>query len=286
MVSLFRRPGEDLQIEIDKTVVQPGEELGTRVTVVPKGDFQARQGMVEQICTETYVQLISSQYGQHYHRKTQVLSRAGGAFMEDVTVHAGLPHSGGMRLVVPADALPTLTGERVNKIEPGISWAVAAYLDVARARDIRQSQEITVVRPAASDDWAPRPASAESRHSQCVLRLDLTSGGARSENVVAGSLSAEMLHNVGVSEVRVELVRIEKFGNVERSHTVDTVVVEPEGSLTAGQAREWSFRLTVGRVRAPTLKTDKSSVRWLVKGILARRMRPDLRVEREINVDF
>lgn len=143
-----------------------------------------------------------------------------------------------------------------------------------------------MVRPAASEDWAPRPASAESRHRECVLRLDLTSGGARSGDVVAGSLSAEMLQTVGVSEVRVELVRIEKFGNVERSHMVDTVVVEPEGSLTAGQAREWSFRLTVGRVRAPTLKTDKSSVRWLVKAILARRMRPDLRGEREINVDF
>ena len=141
-------------------------------------------------------------------------------------------------------------------------------------------------RPAALDEWAPRPASAESRHSQCVLTLALVSGDAHSGDSLAGNLSAEMLQNVGVSEVRVELVRIEKFGNVERSHTVDIVVVEREGSLTAGQTREWSFRLTVGKVNAPTLKTDESSVRWLVKGILARRMRPDLRVEREINVDF
>ena len=57
-----------------------------------------------------------------------------------------------------------------------------------------------------------------------------------------------MLQDVGVSEVRVELVRIEKFGNVQRDHTADRVVLEPEGSLPAGQMREWSFRMNVGKV--------------------------------------
>ena len=127
---------------------------------------------------------------------------------------------------------------------------------------------------------------AESGHGQCVLTLELSSGDARSGDRLAGSLRAEMLQDVGVSEVRVELVRIEKFGNVQRDHTVDRVVLEPEGSLPAGQMRGWRFRLNVGKVSAPTLKTDKSSVRWLVKGVLSRRMRRDLRVEREIDVDF
>ena len=48
--------------------------------------------------------------------------------------------------------------------------------------------------------------------------------------VGAGSLRAEMLPDLGVSEVRVELVRIEKFGNVQRDHTVDRMVLEPEAS--------------------------------------------------------
>ena len=155
MLSIFRRPGADLQIEVDKTVVQVGEDLRARVTLVPKTDFNVRQGKVELICTETYVQRTSSQYGQYYRRKTQVLSRTGGSFMESGTVRAGLPHSGSVRLVVPA-----------------------------------------------------------------------------------------------------------------------------------GETREWRFLMNVGNVTAPSLKTEKSSVRWLVKGVLSRRMRPDLRVEREIGVDF
>ena len=48
---------------------------------------------------------------------------------------------------MPAGALPTLTGVSVNKIDPGISWAVAASLDVAKSRDIQHSQEVTVFRP-------------------------------------------------------------------------------------------------------------------------------------------
>ena len=286
MLSLFRRPGADLQIDVDKTVVQVGDEVRARVTLVPKQDFDVRQGKVELICTETYVQMTSSQYGQHYHRRTRSLSLEGGSFMEGGTVRAGLPHSGSVRLVVPAGALPTLTGATVSKIDPGISWAVIASLDVAKARDIQHSQEVTVDPPAAPEDRQHRPVTAESRHRQCVLTLGLSSGDARSGDRLAGSLRAEMLQDVGVSEVRVELVRIEKFGNVQRDHTADRVVLEPEGSLPAGQIREWSFRLNVGKVTAPTLKTDKSSVRWLVKGVLSRRMRPDLRVEREIGVEF
>ena len=231
MLSLFRRPGADLQIDVDKTVVQVGDEVRARVTLVPKQDVDVRQGKVELICTETYVQMTSSQYGQHYHRRARTLSREGGSFMEGGTVRAGLPYYGDVTLAVPADALPTLTGVSVNKIDPGISWAVAASLDVAKSRDIQHSQEVTVVRPPGPGDSSPRPAFAESRHGQCVLTLELSSGDARSGDRLAGSLRAEMLQDVGVSEVRAELVRIEKFGKVQQDHTMDSAVLEPEGSV-------------------------------------------------------
>ena len=95
-----------------------------------------------------------------------------------------------------------------------------------------------------------------------------------------------MLDEVTTSEVRVELVRVEKFGNESQDHTVDVVTLERDETLRSGQPREWDFQLDVGHVTVPSLKTEKSSVRWLVKGILDRKMRRDLRVEQEINVDF
>ena len=97
---------------------------------------------------------------------------------------------------------------------------------------------------------------------------------------------AEMLEDVDASEVRVELVRIEKFGNESQDHRVDVVTLERDETLKSGETREWAFQLDVGHIAVPTLETEKSSVKWLVKGILDRRRRRDLRVEQEISVDF
>ena len=82
------------------------------------------------------------------------------------------------------------------------------------------------------------------------------------------------------------MVRVEKFGNEAQDHSIDKVSLGRDATLQSGQTREWRFQLDVGHVGVPSLKTDKSSVTWLVKGILDRRMRRDLRVEQEISVDF
>ena len=64
------------------------------------------------------------------------------------------------------------------------------------------------------------------------------------------------------------LVRSEKFGNVEKNKTVDEVTFDRDVSLRPGHLREWRFKLDIGQVGLPSLKTDKSSVRWLVKGVV------------------
>ena len=286
MLSRFRRPDADLRVQVDKTELHAGGELEACVSLIPKADFHVRHGKAELICTETYVQRVSTQYGHQYHKRTQTLSRVEETFTENGNLRKGVTYSTDVRLVVPPDALPTVSGASVRSIQPGISWAVTASLDVANARDIQRSQEVTIVKPAALDDARPRPVVAESEHRQCVLTLTLSSADARSGDAVEGSLRARMLQDVTASEFRVELVRVEKFGNEGQDHSVDSVTLEQEASLRSGRTREWRFRLDLGQVDVPSLKTEKSSVRWLVKGVLDRRMRSDLRVEQEIGVDF
>ena len=286
MLSRFRRPGADLRVHVNKTVLNPGDELEARVSLAPKAGFHVRHGKVELVCTETYVQMVSGQYGPSYDKRTQKRTFADETFMDNGTIRKGVPYSTDFRLVVPSDALPTLSGTQVQSIQPGIVWAVAASLDVANARDLDQSQEVTVVSPPALNGAQSGPVVAESRHRQCVLVLTLSQGDARSGDRVDGSLRAEMLQDVSVSEVRVELVRVEKFGNEAHDHTVDQVTVTQDVSLKSGRTLQDRFQLDVGQVDVPSLKTEKSSVRWLVKGILSRRMQPDLRVEQEISVDF
>ena len=284
--SEFGRPNADLNIRLDKTALQAGDELKARVELVPKEDFHVRLGKVELVCVETNVQTVRSQYGVSYHKKTHTRSIAEEAFMENRIVRRLAGASTDVRFVLPPDALPTLEGTAVNKIQPGITWEVRASLDVTRARDMRQIQEVTVVRTPAPDDTPPRPVVSEERHRQCALTLDLSRSEARSGDRLDGSLRAVMLEDVDAAEVRVEMVRVEKFGNEAQDHSIDKVSLGRDATLQSGQTREWRFQLDVGHVGVPSLKTDKSSVTWLVKGILDRRMRRDLRVEQEISVDF
>ena len=289
MLSRFRRPKADLQVDPDKGTAMPGDEVGARVTLSPDADFHIRSGSVALVCVETYVQKISNQYGTSYHKKTNVLSRQEESFAGSGVIRKGTEYSTEVAFTLPDDALPTLRGAVVQKIEPGISWEVSASLDVANARDLSASREIEVPAQPASAT-SPRPSVAEVQHNQGMLTLRLDSAQARSGDTLAGSFSARMIRDVSVQEIRVDLVRAEKFGNDEKEHPIDSVTLSQAAMLTpdadSQKSLEWDFQLSVGRVELPSLKTEKSSVRWLVKGVLSRAMRTDLRVEQEVAVDI
>ena len=283
---ILRRPDVDVQISVNKSDFHAGDKLDARVALLPNGDYRVRNGRVELVCTETWVQRIDSQYGPSYHRKTEVLSSQGETFLEEQTVRNGLPYSADLKVAVPRDALPTLRGELVQKIEPGIAWAVKVDMDVAMARDIKESQAITVAPTPAPRGGRPVPTVAESTRGGCPLKLELSQSEARSGDRVDGTLRAVPQGDVTASEARVELVREEKFGNTANNQVVDQVTFERDLSLQSGETRDWSFSLEVGRVAMPSLKTEKSSVRWLVRGVLDRSLRTDPKVEQDIAVAF
>ena len=284
--SEFGRPKADLNIRVSRGTLEPGDELDARVELLPREDFHVRLGKVELVRLETYIQTVRHQYGVSYHKRTHAGVVASETFMENQIVRRLGGSSDRASFVLPQDAIPTLSGSIFQKIQPGITWEIRALLDVTRARDMRYSQELTVVGPPVSDDRSPLQVATENRHRQCNLTLDLSRSEARSGDRIDGVLRVEMLDDVEVTEVRVELVRVEKFGNEGQDHVVDKAVFERDATLRSGDGHEWRFDLDVGSVKVPSLEAEKSSVTWLVKGILDRRMRRDLRVEREISVSF
>ena len=281
--SRFRRPNAELRVEVNKSVIEPGDEIEARVSLIPKGNFHVREGKVELVMLDTYVQRIQNQYGASYHKRTNDEVVASAPLMDDSKVRRGVARSSDFRFTVPEDALPTLNGATHRKIDPGIAWAVKVSLDVANARDLNEVGTF-IVRPSAPDDEPASPASVERRHRQCVLTLELSRDRARSGDSISGVLRAEMLRDVKVEDVRVELARIEKFGDEDNEITVDQVMVTEDVSLPAERTLEANFDLEVGQVGVPSLKTEKSEVRWVVKGILSRNLQTDLRVETEIPV--
>ena len=284
--SEFGRPKADLDIRLNKASLRAGEELDARVELMPREDFHVRLGKVELVSVETCVQVVRSQHGVSYHEKKHNSSVAEETFMENRTVRKMAGASTNVRFTLPQDALPTLNATPVNKILPGISWEIKASLDVSRARDLSEAHEIVVARPLERDQVAPEAVVEEAEHGQCNLVLSLLQSEARSDSRLDGSLRAKMSSDMNPSEVRVELVRVEKFGNEAQDHIVSNTVLEQGPTLKSGQTREWRFQLDVGQVNVPSLRAENASVRWLVKGIFNLRMRRDLRVEREIHVDF
>ena len=192
--SEFGRPKADLNIQISETTLHPGAaEFEARVELVPRDPETLHVrllGKVELVCLETCVQTTRSQYGVHYSKRTHTRSLTEETIMEDRIIRRGGGLSTDVSLALPPDALPTLSGTPVEKIQPGIAWAVTAFLDVTKARDMRQSEEFTVVRLPELDASQPNPTVAESRHRQSALTLSLSRSDARSGDRVDGTLSS------------------------------------------------------------------------------------------------
>ena len=284
--SEFGRPKADLNIRVSGDILQPGDEVEARVELLPREDFHVRIGKVELVQLEDYVQTVRHQYGVSYHKRTHAGVIASETFMENQIVRRLGGSSSYAKFALPQDAIPTLRGSVFQKIEPGISWEIRALLDVTRARDIRRVETFEVARPLADEDAPHRPVAAAAERGQRTLTLDVSQGEARSGDTLSGALGAEIRRDVDTAEVRVELVRVEKFGNEGQDHVVGRAVLDRDVTLRSGEAREWNFDLDVGQVNVPSLKAEKSSVTWLLRGTLDRRMRRDLRVEQEISVGF
>lgn len=293
MLSGFRRPAADFRVELGATTLEPGDELNIRVSLIPREDFHVRRGRVEIECVETYVDDIRTRqtvttYGSRTRRYegTSVLSRYEDVFTDAGVMRRGLSYSFDVDWRVPLNAPPSARGVRVDSIDVGIAWTVTTHLDVADAGDFHDTQEISVVAPRAIGNAPSSPLVAQNADDRCALTLTLPRRNARSHDTVEGVLRAEISQDMGVSEIRAELIRVEAFGLfVGKDYREGLVKVDGSLSLRSGETREWRFQLNTGQVDAPSLRTDNSVVTWLVKCVLARRLRFDARIEREIWVD-
>ena len=304
----------DLEVKLSSGTVQPGGELDVVVDVFPKKSFQIRQAKVELNCLVTYVDWQTKRYVRadrfgyrgsgisilgirvvsfgrdsrsgRYRPLTHRTTVAEETFMHEGHLSQQTPQSATVRLTVPRDVLPTLTGAPFHGMSPGISWKVRAVLDMPKAADAKKDQDIVVVKPPSLDAPRALPAAAESKSRKCVLVLSASSTDVRSQSTIEGTLQVRALKDVNASSVVVQLVRVEEFGDAKQTVEASKLVLERNSMLSAGQTREWPFRLDVGQVAVPTLQAFKSSVEWRLEGKLDMSRRRDPVVRQEMNVDL
>ena len=288
MLSRFRRPAADFRVELGETTLKPGDELNVQVSLIPRDGFQVRRGTVVIECIESYVELSpgmnTGRYGQGTQRLkgTRTLYREEDVIIDDGRMRRGLPFYADFDWVVPPDAFPTAIGESREVFDVGIAWTVTTSLDVAGARDFYDQQQIVVGSPPAVEDERSGMLAREVADDESALTLTLAKGRYSSWEVIEGTLRAEVLQDLEVTEVRAELIRVEAFGYQGEDYYEDTMTVDTDLELRRGETREWRFQLKIGQVNAPSLRTDNSSVVWLIRCVLARRMRFDTFIEQEI----
>jgi hypothetical protein len=201
-------------------------------------------------------------------------------FLERGAIPADTPSEYRLSVEIPAGS----PGSGEGKITR-VRWKVQATLARDRARDISEEVAVEVLSP---DDpsWVPPAEEIESR-GDCDLSFRIEKRAFGAGEPIEGMLVLTPSAECHVGEVRVELERHENvprgLGNeahVRESHAIVAGALD----LTSGAPLEYPFRLEVPPDPVPTLRTDQSTVTWLLKGVGARSMRRDYSVTQEVLV--
>jgi hypothetical protein len=284
-------PKADLQVELDRTTVLPGERVQATVRLLGgRRDLEIQEGRVELVFENEYtyrtkssststsgsstITSSSTSYATATDRRTVDAAH----FLEEGTVAADAPFDATVSLAVPATAPPSGEG-KITKVR----WKVVATLARPHARDVHGEATLTVLSQPGEEPDAPEVETRDDL--ELSFRLDREHYGPG--DTIHGTLVATPLQGCKASEVRVELVRFENVprdeGNTEHVKEGEAILEGGVG-LSMGAPREWPFQLQLPAAPVPSLRTQQSSVTWLLKGVGSRRLRRDYQVTQPIDV--
>ena len=278
----------EMQVGVDRAACRPGETVTATITVHAKRDFEIEEGRAELVYENEYryrTRVHTSKGGSSTQTRTdtQKIVHATQQFHEGGSLPSGTSNQYTVSFRLPEDAIPTCDGE-ITKVR----WRVEAILGVERSLDPDQHAPFAVL--SARDlyaDLAQRAPDVDN-HGDCELDLRLQGGRhVRPGDTLRGTLVVAPHEELDPKEIRIELVRHEHVprdqGNTE-SKVEAKAVLGGGSALTARIPREFPFELVVPEGASPCVQTDNSTLRWLLRGVVARRMRSDYNISVDLNV--
>jgi hypothetical protein len=166
-----------------------------------------------------------------------------------------------------------------------VRWKVRGVLARRKARDAIGEAALTVLSPP--ERYAARAAGRPGIDADdCPLELRLAPGPhVRAGETLSGTLGVAPQAPLQLQQVRLELLREEAVplgvGNEESAVEAAVVVAE---DTDLGVRTEYAFEVTAPAGLCPCLETAESTVRWWLRGVLARRLRGDYTIRQELNV--
>ena len=260
----FKGKKPDLTVTTDPEQPLPGDEVRVRVLVEGELDDKAQGGRAGLRCVNEYLKREYDRQDEEWdevwrsvelHSDAQDLPLQPGEHEFTFTVPEGLP---------PASP-------------KAVTWEAFAAIDRRRGLDATGSAPLAVrlpAPPAAESERRPVPADEDG------VAFDDLPGAVREGEALYGTLSVTPPDDMKTTGVRVELARVVTYSadghQIVRRETVAEVEVGGGQELASGQTQTFPFTLPVPAGLGPTARAPHTVVEWVVKGIVARRLRDDL----------
>jgi hypothetical protein len=266
ILSWFRRPTAEIEIETTGGSSRPGGTIDVQVTIRSNSGEKIKTGQVELACTEQSWQKESaSDSGQGRLQSNQVLPKPlVQSFIADSEVKSGEPLARYARFQVPTDAPPTVHGAIAQ-----VSWEVTANVEFDTGKTVTKSREVTVLTPPVA---VPRRSAAdlteEATFSGCTLAMVLVNDVVGAGGYLEGELRTRMNVTDQAKDIRMELISIETAGDRQTESIRERLSLESNVQLTVNRPYVWAFSLPVPERTLPTVKIGKTSVSWLLKAVV------------------
>jgi hypothetical protein len=297
MLGLFGGGKARVMLTLDRSVATDaersspyflGETVHASVTVASEKEVKIREGRIALVCQEEY---------QFKHREASSGSRgrsttsiatswaksereaARQVFLGETSIPAGAQQTFKFDLPIPVDAPPTARGEIVR-----VKWVVKATLDRPMTGDIEERIDLPVLAGASGTFVQPLQSSVSSEPDEAELGFSLPGRQWVIGETITGQLQVGPKKEFDVTDIRVELVRRERVPRELGNQFEATTPVKISGGrrLTPGQTVALPFSIAIPPSVPASLRTPNAAVGWLLRGVLARRLRKDTVAEEEI----
>jgi hypothetical protein len=276
----------DVEVTTDRRAYMPGDTVQARIAIRAGKGLDIEEARAELVYENKYTyrdrEWTSRGSGQTMtHTTTDSAVRDRQRFLEAGSVSGDSEHS--VELTVPADAPPSGKGGITE-----VRWKVQAVVSRRHKLDPDASADIAVQSPPVQyAAWGAASPEVDT-HGDCGLELRLPGGPhLRAGDALAGTLVVTPREPMALQEVRFELVRKERVprdvGHRDEKRAA-SVVVEHGVELSSMIPRELPFSIALPPDACPCLETEQSTVRWFLRGVLARRMRSDHTITQSVNV--
>lgn len=281
-----------ITVTLDRTTPYlPGERVRAQIMIETQGEFKVQEGRVALIYQEEYQyreertshdsdgdtrrEITATWTTSDIEVQREVFAREGTFPKNSQQVHE-------FAALIPANALPTLGGGKILRSR----WLVKATLDRRLAADVNAEAPLTVVTLAPVATTPPGEFGTSNEPADAEMALALPGREFVAGDTVSGQLIVRPAKHFDASEVRVELVRVEHVprdkGNTHEE--AQRVKVAGGTKFLAGQPQTFPFTLAVPSNAPPSATTPNGTITWTVKGVLARTLRSDTRVEEAVVV--